>query len=80
MNTLSKILLASVLALSVAAPAFAAYFEDQQTQLTNPTTRARSTVSHPVRGHRATESMGYAPAQIDPDYQYFHESGIGSQS
>ena len=80
MNTLPKILIASALVLSVAAPAFAAYLEDQQTQVTNQDSRTRGTVSHPVRGHSATGSMGYVPAQIDPDYQYFHESGIGSQS
>ena len=80
MKFLPRILLTSALALSIAAPAFAAYLEDQQTQLTNPGQRARAGMNHPVRGHRATDSMGYAPAQIDPDYQYFHESGIGSQS
>jgi hypothetical protein len=80
MKIFTKIALAFVLTLSIAAPAFAAYFEDQQTQITNPAPRARNVVGTPVRGHRATESMGFAPAQIDPDYQYFHESGIGSQS
>ena len=80
MKILTKIVLASALTLSIAAPAFAAYFEDQQTQVANPGARARNAVGTPVRGHRATDSMGFAPAQIDPDYRYFHESGIGSQS
>jgi hypothetical protein len=80
MKIITKIALASALMLSIAAPASAAYFEDQQTQTSNPPPRTGHVVNSPVRGHRAGDSMNYAPLQIDPDYQYFHDSGIGSQS
>jgi hypothetical protein len=80
MKILTKVVLASAVALSIAAPASAAYFEDQQTQILSPSPRAGHVVGNPVRGHRAVDSMNYAPPQIDSGYQYFHDSGIGSQS
>jgi len=78
MKLITKIMLASAVALSIAAPASAAYVEDQQAQTTNSPPRTAH-VAGPARGHRGMDSMNYAP-QIDPSYQYFHDSGIGSQS
>ncbi|HXZ47317.1 MAG TPA: hypothetical protein VEH02_11380 [Pseudolabrys sp.] len=80
MKITTKIALASALMQSIAAPASAAYFEDQQTQMSNPPPRGARVVGNPVRGHRAGDSTNYLPLQIDPAYQYFHNSGIGSQS
>jgi hypothetical protein len=86
MKIITKIMLASALTLSIAAPASAAYFE-QQTQVSSPGMRAHDTMGNHAMGRstreqRATDSMAFEPggAQIDPDYRYFHDFGIGSQS
>jgi len=80
MKILTKVVLASAVALSMAAPASAAYLESQQSQISTPSPRAGHVAGNPVRGHRALGSTNYAPLQFDPDYRYFHDSGIGSQS
>lgn len=86
MKILTKIVLASALTLSIAAPASAAYLE-QQTQVANPGIRAHDVVGNhvmdrSVRGHRATDAFASEPAQteMEPGYRYFHDFGIGSQS
>jgi hypothetical protein len=93
MNIITRVVFASALTFAISAPAFAAYFEQPQlpdqayNQATDTAPRAYNAMrSHAmgqkVRGHRAIDSMASEPAQpqIDPDYRYFHDFGIGSQS
>jgi hypothetical protein len=61
MKILTKLAAASILALSVIAPAFAGGEEDT---LLERNTYAAQNVQHGVQTHRATEAFAYAPASV----------------
>jgi hypothetical protein len=60
MKTLTRLAAASILTLSVIAPAFAAGEEDTLLERNTYTAQVR----HNVRAHRAAESFAYAPAGV----------------
>jgi hypothetical protein len=61
MKILTKLAAASILALSVIAPAFAGGEEDT---LLERNVYAAQNVQHNVRAHRAAEAFAYAPASV----------------
>lgn len=61
MKTLTKLAAASILTLSVIAPAFAAGEEDT---LLERNTYAAQNVQHGVQTHRGAEAFAYAPAGV----------------
>ena len=62
MKTLAKLAAASILTLSVIAPAFAAGEED--TLLERNTYTVRQVQHNGVRSYRAAEAFAYAPASV----------------
>lgn len=79
MKTVSKIIFASVLALSTVAPAFAYegdFTQAPNTQISTSGSRAQQVMGHRVRTHRGIDANAYepdsAPAGVD--------LGIGSQN
>jgi hypothetical protein len=79
-KTVSKIVLASALALSAAAPQFAqaAYLENP-TQLSSTSTRAQHVMSKGVWPRRAIDSNAYAPAEASAIAPAGVDFGISSQ-
>ena len=73
MKTLTKLAAASILTLSVIAPAFAAGEED--TLLERNVYAAQ--VQHNLQAHRAADAFAYAPASVS-NYST-QDFGIGSQ-
>jgi hypothetical protein len=80
MKTLTKIVIASALALSAAAPAFA-YDTGVQSNAQVSTARAQQITGKHVDAARAADAMAFAPGDAaDFSAKYFHDFGIGSQS
>jgi hypothetical protein len=81
MKTITKIGIASALALLTAAPGFA-YETDAQTNTQVSATRAQHVTTKHVNASRATDSFAFSPADAPADYgsRYFNDFGIGSQS
>jgi len=79
-KTVSKIVLASALALSAVAPQFAqaAYLENA-TQITSTSTRAKHVMSKRVWPHRGIDSNAYAPAEESASAPAGVDFGISSQ-
>ena len=84
MKIVTKVLLASVLALAASAPALADDAMDHRMHVTGK--RAPHAMSDNIRSHArmgdGTDAMASEPAESFEGYgnRYFHDFGIGSQS
>ena len=80
MKIVSKVVLASALALSAVAPQFAqaAYLENP-TQISSTSTQAQHVMSKRVLSQRAIDSNAYAPAEESASAPAGVDLGISSQ-